>query len=269
MRHQRIKMQQESGLGIHGSSEPTAFVGKPLNTRGFYRMSESAKIELIKPKARRLAIVCEGCGRETRHEVLTGAQMSDSNPDGDIHFGAEFLVVQCMGCLTVSFCEESWDSETCDPETGNLAISRAIFPPRITGRPALRDVWYLPPQIRQVYDETRAAIIQNLPVLGGIGIRAIIETVCKEKNARGSNLQARIDALAALQLIARQEAEVLHSLRFMGNAAAHETKAHSSEELNIAFDIVEHLLRTVYLLERQQHRLKQRGRSRADMDEEE
>jgi hypothetical protein len=234
---------------------------KGITDRAFHFliMSHTAKLTVVKAGADPRILVCEKCGQGTSHAVLCGIHSRDSSPEGDIHVGDEYLVVQCRGCGTVSFCRESWSSEDYDPETGGMAISRDLFPPRITGRQPLRDIWYVPAQIRQVYDETRAAIISNLPILAGIGIRAIIETVCKEKNASGKNLKETINSLATLQLIAKKEAEILHSLRFMGNAAAHETKAHSSEELNVGFDIVEHLLNTVYLLERQQQRLQRKS----------
>jgi hypothetical protein len=58
-----------------------------------------------------------------------------------------------------------------------------------------------------------------------------------------------------LNLIIQTEAEILHDLRFMGNKAAHEVKAHSTQELNLAFDVVEHLLKTVYILPEQAKRL--------------
>lgn len=230
-------------------------------------MSHSARVSVIKSAKQPLVIVCEHCGQETSHAVLTGVESFDSSPEGDIHVGNEYLVVQCMGCRTISFCDESWSSEDIDPETGGQAISRALFPPRIKGRPMLRDRWHLPNQIRAVYEETRAAIVQNLAILAGIGIRAIVETVCNERNVQGRNLQERIESLSSLQLIARKEAEILHSLRFMGNAAAHETKAHSSEELNTGLDIVEHLLNTVYLLERYQRRLQHPSRPQPNLDE--
>jgi hypothetical protein len=43
-------------------------------------------------------------------------------------------------------------------------------------------------------------------------------------------------------------ATILHSLRNMGNDAAHEVKPHREEELKVAFDVVENLLESVYLL---------------------
>ena len=53
----------------------------------------------------------------------------------------------------------------------------------------------------------------------------------------------------------------------MGNEAAHNVKAHTQTELNLAFDVVEHLLKTVYILPQQTKRLpkepKQRGKSQS------
>jgi hypothetical protein len=93
--------------------------------------------------------------------------------------------------------------------------------------------------------------MQDLAVLTGIGIRAIVETVCNEKEAPGGNLARMIGGLATLNLITQTEAKILHDLRFMGNEAAHKVKTHTQEELNLAFDVVEHLLKTVYLLPEQ------------------
>jgi uncharacterized protein DUF4145 len=97
--------------------------------------------------------------------------------------------------------------------------------------------------------------MQGLPVLTGIGIRAIVETVCNERGTTGTKLFQKINSLVTLKLITQQEATVLHDLRFMGNEAAHKVKAHSPDELNLAFDVVEHLLNTVYLLAEQTKRL--------------
>ena len=129
----------------------------------------------------------------------------------------------------------------------------------------LKDLHCLPPKLRQVYEETRSALTAELAVLPGIGIRAIVETVCNENRAPGRNLFQKITGLIQVGLISVKEAEILHDLRFMGNEAAHNVKAHRQGELNLAFDVVEHLLKTVYLLPQQTKRLpkepKQRGKS--------
>jgi hypothetical protein len=45
----------------------------------------------------------------------------------------------------------------------------------------------------------------------------------------------------------------------LGNAAAHEMKAHNTKELNAAFDVVEYLLRGVYILPKQAENLPSRS----------
>jgi hypothetical protein len=110
--------------------------------------------------------------------------------------------------------------------------------------------------------------MQGLPILTGIGIRAIVETVCNDRGATGANLLQKINSLVTLKLITQREATVLHDLRFMGNEAAHKVKGHKSGELNLAFDVVEHLLNTVYLLAEKTMQLpKESGAGTANKDE--
>ena len=56
-------------------------------------------------------------------------------------------------------------------------------------------------------------------------------------------------------------AETLHSMRILGNEAAHEVKPHSEETLNLAMDVVEHMLNDVYILPAATSELPKRGSS--------
>jgi Domain of unknown function (DUF4145) len=232
-------------------------------------MSHTAKRTLNQRKNATIVIVCGECSRSTVHEILTDVRSDDESYRGDIQESESYLIVQCRGCLTLSFCKESQSSEDWDPEDENaLLVRRLLFPGRIAGRPPLRDAYHLPWDLQKIYAEARSALMQGLPVLTGIGIRAIVETVCNERGAMGANLFQKINSLVTLNLITQQEATVLHDLRFMGNEAAHKVKAHRSDELNLAFDVVEHLLNTVYLLAEQTKRLpKQSGAETGDEDE--
>jgi hypothetical protein len=163
-------------------------------------MSHTAKIELGTRKGTAILVVCGECGRLTDHEILVDAVSRDETSDGDIQFWDDYLTLQCRGCKTLSFCLESINSEDSDDE-GQPLPSRTLFPSRIVGRPQLRDLYHLPAELRMVYEETRSALIENLKVLTGIGIRAIVETVCNEKEAPGRNLAQKIAGLVTLNLI--------------------------------------------------------------------
>ncbi len=230
-------------------------------------MSHTAKRTLNNRSGKTIVVVCGECSRSTVHEILTNVASDDENDSGDIQVWESYSIVQCRGCLTLSFCKESQCSEDSDPE-GQLLTRRDLFPGRIAGRPPLGDIYYLPWELQKIYEEARSALMQGLPVLTGIGIRAIVETVCNDRGATGANLFQKINSLVTLKLITQQEATVLHDLRFMGNEAAHKVKGHKSDELNLAFDVVEHLLNTVYLLAEKTMRLpKESGAGKANKDE--
>jgi hypothetical protein len=136
-----------------------------------------------------------------------------------------------------------------DGKDGERLIDHVeLYPPRLAGRKEIRGILELPDRVRRVYRETRKALIEDLPVLAGVGIRAIVEAVCTDKDAKARNLQMQIDELVKMGVLTTDGAKVLHSTRLMGNKAAHEVKAHTLEELSIAMDVIEHLLTGVYVM---------------------
>ena len=103
-------------------------------------------------------------------------------------------------------------------------------------------------ELGTVYLETVDALNSDQPILSGIGIRAIIETVTNDQKAVGFNLEKKIDDLVSKGVLARDGANILHKIRSLGNKAAHEVKAHDAAELKLAMDVVDHLLQAVYIL---------------------
>lgn len=221
-------------------------------------MSHTAKIEIEDSKGKTIIAVCEECGRETVHAVLTDVSSEDESPEGDIHVFDNYRTIMCRGCKTLSFCRQAGSSEDIDPD-GKAIITTTLFPSRVARRPSLADRYHLPSELRQVYEETRSALMQDLPILVGIGIRAIVETVCNDKRCSGRNLEAKIQQLVATGVITQVDGEILHNLRFMGNEAAHKAKSHTQNELSLAFDVAEHLLDSVYLLPKRAKNLPNRA----------
>jgi Domain of unknown function (DUF4145) len=108
----------------------------------------------------------------------------------------------------------------------------------------------LPARVGRIYNEVRSVVLAQLPIMGGFGLRAIVESVCADKKMSGRNLEEKIDALVDAGLLIPTAAAVLHKLRFMGNSAAHDMKAHSLSDIEAALSVVEILLRQVYVLPR-------------------
>ena len=189
---------------------------------------------------------CTVCKRATNHDIVHAEHVSNYDEDSGIHCGAEYQMVRCRGCETISFAERSWNSEDTDHE--GQAIERLVLYPSRTIRKPIENYYYLPGKVRKVYQETLTALSNTAPILAAIGIRAVVEAVCKDKGCTGHNLENNIDLLVQKGHLAADQADFLHLQRFMGNAAAHEIAPPEQTELRAALDIAENLLTNLYLL---------------------
>ena len=225
-------------------------------------MSKFAKVKLNETQNEERWLDCAQCDGSTSHKVLVSANTSEIDGPDQIHYNEQYEVVQCQGCRTISFrknwqCSEDYSVD----DQGNFEYDdhQELFPGRVAGRHRLRDSSHLPDEVERIYNETHSALCSRLPVLTGVGIRALIEVVCKDKSAEGRTLERQIDGLVKLGALTKDGADILHSLRIMGNQAAHEVKPHSEQDLSTAFDVVEHLLQGVYLLPLKARKLPKRN----------
>lgn len=92
------------------------------------------------------------------------------------------------------------------------------------------------------------AVENELLIIAGIAIRAPLEAICKEVKAVGSNLSKKIDDLNVKSLVTKEGVETLHKVRILGNRSAHESEAHSQDQLLLALEIVEHILVGTYII---------------------
>lgn len=217
----------------------------------------SKKITLDKTKDEIREVVCNHCDNTTNHLVCSSIEIFWGNDD--IQGVDIYEMIQCSGCNSISFRISSSNSDDVDQDiNGDLIHPETveIYPNRLMGRTALEDIYSLPEKIRSIYKETHTALCTKLKILAGIGIRALIEAVCSEEKTKGGTLEKRIDDLVIKEVLTKRNADILHKTRLLGNEAAHEIKAPSDLELDVAFDIVENLLETVYIIPKKAERLK-------------
>ncbi len=209
-------------------------------------------IMLAVPKMPTIQIVCPDCNRTTKHVVAANVERNlgeEGREQSDENWWAteQLQVVRCAGCDTHSFRRYYTNAilaEYDDP-------IEELWPPRKAAeRGPMINVDHLPPLLARIYRETVAALNGPQPILAAVGIRAIVEAVCKHKRAKGHNLKQRIDSLVARGVLTRAQVNVLHKTRFLGNQAAHEAKPATAAVLDVAMQIAENMLTNVYLLKR-------------------
>lgn len=101
--------------------------------------------------------------------------------------------------------------------------------------------------LAKIYRETLGAYNNNLSILCALGIRSLLEGICADKKIAGRNLKEKINNLD--KLLPKNIVSNLHSIRFIGNEAAHELSAPSIEELRLAIELCEDLLNFLYELD--------------------
>ncbi|WP_347332111.1 DUF4145 domain-containing protein [Marinimicrobium locisalis] len=200
---------------------------------------------------------CSLCRRKTRHLVLSDFKLSGTEETDDTFIYGwtnNYRIIQCQGCLSVQFFLEHTNSEEVMHIQGphgyeeDYAVTFSYFPDDEDSREELDQVHLLPDSVERIYSETLRALNSNLAVLVGVGIRAFIETICNDKSANGNKLYEKISDLVNQGVLTQDGADILHKLRVLGNESAHEVKPNQKLTLVLAFDVVEHLLKGVYIL---------------------
>ena len=192
---------------------------------------------------------CSSCDRDTKHGILFSAEETEYEYRIDL----SYQVVQCCGCETKSFRKVlAYIEDAYQTESDGWEVPRDIhsFPAILKGHRTVPDIARAPRTVRSIYTESLAAIKNQSFTLAGIGLRATIEAICNERTVKGSNLEIRIDKLAKAGFVSQADVDRLHAIRFMGNDAAHEIQAADLDGLLIALKIIEHLIVSIYILDR-------------------
>jgi hypothetical protein len=200
---------------------------------------------------------CLGCRRLTQHDVLHNTSRRQDIEAG-ISFWDSYEVIQCRGCEDISFKHVSTNTEETD-EHGQLVPTTKLYPSRETREP-IQDHYYFPAKVLRVYKEMLTAISNEARILAAVGLRAVVEGICEDKNSNGRNLEAKINELVQQGALSNDQADFLHLQRFMGNDAAHEIEPPSESELEAALAIIENLLTTLYILPETAAKMKRSGR---------
>lgn len=200
---------------------------------------------------------CSLCRRRTRHIVLSDVKLSGTEESDDTFIYGwtnNYKIIQCKGCLSVQFMLEHSNSEDIMHFQGlqgweeDYVVTCDYFPDNENRREEIDHVQLLPQNVERIYSETLRGLNANLPILVGVGIRALIETICNDKNAQGKFIIDKINDLVKQGVLTQDGADILHKLRILGNKSAHEVVPHKKLTLSIAFDVVEHLLKGVYII---------------------
>lgn len=199
---------------------------------------------------------CTDCGgKETNHRIVkeeTGTYI-DEGTRKVTTYTLVSQIIECLGCNAVRFRQfrRRGNNPFEFPET-------AVYPePQLPKREAIESK-SLPKDVAKIYQETLATMDAKANTLCALGLRAIVEGICRDKSINEPNLQKKIDGLVSAGVLSVVQADYLHESRYLGNDAAHELKTPKSDELAACLEIIESLLTAIYILPTHSDRLKKR-----------
>lgn len=192
---------------------------------------------------------CSKCCRDNFHEVK---HVEAVDEEYDYPSTTKYFMLRCLGCGGVSFRQDYHDySASFENEDGEIdhVVLTKYFPPILAGHRGLKYAWKLPKPIVTIYSDSINALKSDCKLLSGVGFRAVIEAICIDKEINVRNLESSINNLAKQGFITKKECERLHSVRFLGNDSIHEMKVPEINQLKTVLDIIEQILRNLYLLD--------------------
>jgi len=204
-------------------------------------------------ESKQLKSGCTDCCKITNHQVLFHKSVL---PPEEIEYDAiaHYYMIECCGCGNISFRHEFHDYENMYQVGENkwdYNTEIETYPKFIDGYHGLKHMYDLPQGIRKIYQETLDSIKHQSLVLAGVGLRMIIEAITIEEQIKGNDLKIKISNMIKKGLLSQKDANRLHAIRFLGNDAAHDIKSYKLDQVLLAFEIVEHLLKTLYIFDQE------------------
>ena len=189
-----------------------------------------SQVEIVK-------MYCGACDGTTNHRVL-GKKENPSTAHDSFSRTVIHYLGECAGCESVCYGISTWRVGDYDPD-GEEELQWKTYPRAQGERDTVDEHHNFPRRVRVIYREVIGAINTELSVLAAVGLRALIEEVCRDQKVKGKNLKDLIDGLALRDILSSRHAGILHGHRFMGNAAIHEVAEADFSELIAALEISE------------------------------
>lgn len=213
---------------------------------------------------------CNECGRDTLHDVLFKNKTEgseDVSEEFSIEWWRTLRVLQCRGCEDICIRRDTQNSEDYEPE-GTLNTTTTYIPPRV-----FRKVpdWIahsvptrtgLPKPVRDLMNELYIALQADCLAASAMLTRATFEHCMIQKIGDKGNFKANMKAFTDGGYISEKHAEAVDHILEAGHASIHRAYIPSREDVVTIIDILEGVLRVVYVQNAQAAKIRRKVPSR-------
>jgi len=220
-------------------------------------------------------IYCSSCKQNTNHGYVEKHKINSSQfPEYDFGFSDEYYITQCLGCDSIGFFREYQDEDMFD-RFGEPYSEQSVYPEQPQSsiletyvyKYDIKKFNNVPDIIQELYGQVVSCFELEHYLLAAVGLRMMIEGFCNDRainegyvldeqgdkrlnkkggEMRSTSLEGRINGMEEHRLITPVSAKILHQIRDLGNATAHELKVPKRNTIKQGLSIIEDLIRTVY-----------------------
>jgi hypothetical protein len=197
-----------------------------------------------------LEVNCYQCRLPTQHEILRSQSETGSTEHVE-WYRLELQIIRCKRCQNIYFKQSAYSSGDLPgggTPPGNPPEEDRAVPPGSIERRATVDEWELPDRVRALYKETLSGFNAMAMTLSAAGLRSVVEAACIDQGCTDLTLEMKIQTLVTKGIFLKRDADYLHKHRFLGNEAVPGMDTPPKEEFEIALQVLEHLLTTLYVL---------------------
>jgi len=169
----------------------------------------------------------------------------------------QYMLIECAGCGEYSFLVR-------EPEYNALPDEPQYFDwnyyheNKYKTYTFLREdeQQFLPDKLYRLYDSIKENFQIGSQFIIPVALRMMVEGICTNKQITGKSLLNKIENLHKDSVISTIEKDILNKLRILGNQSVHEMKEWQMETLGYALDIINHIIRAVYILPKINNKIK-------------
>lgn len=222
-----------------------------------------------------MLVYCSECKRKTHHDAVIEPYEKRSGIDDDFQWIEKYYVVKCGGCKTTAFVKQYGDEDMWEETPwGDREYTHtySVYPEEPAQKQEqhiAKEFIKVPAFIEDLYTEVVGAYNNNSMILCSIGLRMIIEAICKDKgisnvpltNKDGTpkrdsvtgeykyrflGLAEKLDLLLSNGYITQIQHRVLQQIKDLGNETAHEITRHSEHIVKEALGVLENMLYNIF-----------------------